>query len=79
MRGPIDVQKMTQLIGDALRPMAAEGLIYQGNRQLFAGWIGHHACQTCRLFLFSSSLFLPGCPQQPLSQGYCLLRQVVAG
>jgi hypothetical protein len=70
---------MTQLIGDAVRPMAAEGLIYQGNRQLFASWIRHHACQTCSLFLFISSLFLPGCPQQPLSQSCCLLWQVIVG
>jgi len=69
---------VTELISDAVRAMAAEGLIHQGNSQLFAGWIRHHACQTCGLFLFRRGLFLPGCAQQPLSQCYCLLRQVVA-
>jgi hypothetical protein len=44
---------MTELIGDAVRTMAAESLIHQSNGQLFAGGIRHHACQTCGLFLFS--------------------------
>jgi hypothetical protein len=52
---------MTELISNAVRMMAAEGLIHQGNGQLFARWIRHHACQTCSLFLFSRGLFLPGC------------------
>src|SRR5215470_3547330 len=76
--GTVDMQKMTELIGDAVRMMAAKGLVHQGNRQLFAGWIRHHTCQTCGLFLFSRGLLLPGCAQQPLCQCHRLLRQVVA-
>src|SRR5215470_10342980 len=76
--GTVEVQKMTELIGDAVRMMATKGLIHQGDRQFFARCIRHHACQTCGLFLFSRGLLLPGCAQQPLRQCYRLLRQVVA-
>jgi hypothetical protein len=70
---------MAQLIGDAVRPMAAEGLIHQGNSQLFAGGIRHHAGQPCGLFLLRRGLFLPGDAQQLLRQRYRSLRQVVTG
>jgi hypothetical protein len=69
---------MTELIGDAIRPMAAEGLIHQGNGQLLAGGIRHHAGQPCGLLLLCSGLLLPGGAQQPRSQCYHLLWEVVA-
>jgi hypothetical protein len=52
---------MTELIGDAVRVMAAEGLIHQGNGQFLSRWIRHHAGQTGGLLLFSGGLFLPRC------------------
>src|SRR3989442_14052651 len=73
VRGTVDVQKMTELIGDAVRMMAAEGLIHQGNRQLFAVGLRHPTCQTCRLVLISSGPILPCGPQQPLTQDPRLL------
>jgi hypothetical protein len=59
--GSIGVKEVAELIGDAIRVMAAEGLIHQGNGQLFARWIRHHAGQTCGLLLFRRVLLLPGC------------------
>jgi hypothetical protein len=53
------MQKMTELIGDAVRMMAAESLIHQGNSQLFADGICHHAGQPCGLLLLRSGLVLP--------------------
>ena len=60
VRGAVDVQQVPQLIGNAVRAMAAKGLIHQGNGQLFARRIRHHAGQTRGLFLLRRSLFLSG-------------------
>ena len=44
---------MTELIGNAVGVVAAEGLVHQGNGQFFAHWIFHQACQTFGLLLFT--------------------------
>jgi hypothetical protein len=59
-RHAIDFQEVTELIGNAVGVLAAEGLIHQGNSQLLAGGIRHQARQTFGVLPLSRGLFPAG-------------------
>ena len=68
MRRAVALEQERELVGDARRPPAAEGLIGQGDRQLLAVRVVHHARELARLGVLVGRLLRARVAQQRLGE-----------
>src|SRR5204863_6991221 len=68
LRYAVALEQMRALIGDALGPVAAEGLVGKGDRELLAVRIFHHAGELARLSALVGGLLCARLAQERFGQ-----------